>query len=64
MLPTLRQLQYLKLLAEHGSITIGDHAFISPLAMVDPDTLTMGENSLIAAHAYVTGTIIDVSGGR
>lgn len=51
------QLERQKLLAEKGGITIGDHAFISPLAMVDPDTLTIGAYSLIAAHAYVTGTI-------
>ncbi|BCW44953.1 acyltransferase [Arthrobacter sp. StoSoilB5] len=52
------QLEHQKRLAEQDSVVIGEQAFISPLAMVDPDTLTMGSRSLIAAHAYVTGTIV------
>lgn len=51
------QLERQKLLAEQGNITIGEHAFLSPLAMVDPERLDMGSESLIAAHAYVTGSI-------
>ncbi len=53
----LAQLERQKLLAERGDITIGEHAFLSPLAMVDAEKLNMGAASLIAAHAYVTGSI-------
>ncbi|MDR7161590.1 acyltransferase [Arthrobacter sp. BE255] len=51
------QLERQKLLADQGNVTIGEHAFLSPLAMVDPEKLEMGASSLIAAHAYVTGSI-------
>jgi len=36
---------------------IGDRCVISELAMVAPDTLSMGEDCYIAAHAYLTGDI-------
>ncbi|MDT0442209.1 acyltransferase [Streptomyces johnsoniae] len=37
--------------------TLGPRTFISELAMVSPTALTLGANSYIAAHAYVTGTV-------
>ncbi|MDR6987394.1 acetyltransferase-like isoleucine patch superfamily enzyme [Paenarthrobacter nitroguajacolicus] len=43
--------------AERPGITLGERVFLSPLASVDPETLSIGADSFIAAHAYVTGTI-------
>jgi acetyltransferase-like isoleucine patch superfamily enzyme len=43
--------------AERAGVTIGERAFLSPLANIDPDTLTIGADSFIAAHAYITGAI-------
>nr|WP_129843753.1 acyltransferase [Streptomyces sp. RFCAC02] len=36
---------------------IGARTFVSGLAMVAPDSLRLGADSYIAAHAYVTGTL-------
>jgi acetyltransferase-like isoleucine patch superfamily enzyme len=43
------------LLRSNGSL--GERVFVSPTAMVEPDELTLGANSYIAAHAYVTGAL-------
>ncbi|WP_159699925.1 DapH/DapD/GlmU-related protein [Arthrobacter sp. 18067] len=51
------QYEYQKVFAERAGVTIGERAFLSPLASVDPDALSIGDDSFIAAHAYVTGTI-------
>jgi acetyltransferase-like isoleucine patch superfamily enzyme len=37
--------------------SIGERCVISELAMVAPDTLEMGGNCYVAAHAYLTGNI-------
>jgi acetyltransferase-like isoleucine patch superfamily enzyme len=42
-------------LAELSGGSIGARVFISELAMVHPTGLRMGDDSYIAAHAYVTG---------
>ncbi|MFI7454109.1 acyltransferase [Nonomuraea sp. NPDC049714] len=42
-------------LAELSGGSIGARVFISELAMVQPTRLRMGDDSYIAAHAYVTG---------
>lgn len=52
------QHEYHQHLAERCGVTIGDRAFLSPSANIDPDTLTIGADSFIAAHAYITGAII------
>ncbi|WP_426765287.1 acyltransferase [Pseudarthrobacter sp. 1G09] len=44
-------------LAGKDGITIGEGAFVSALAMVDPDSLALGDESFIAAHAYLTGDL-------
>lgn len=51
------QHDYQKSFAERAGVSIGDRAFLSPLASVDPDYLALGADSFIAAHAYVTGSI-------
>ncbi|WP_024820961.1 acyltransferase [Arthrobacter sp. 31Y] len=48
---------YQRRFAERTGVNIGERAFLSPMANIDPDTLTIGADSFIAAHAYVTGTI-------
>lgn len=42
---------------EHPSWSFGDACFVSPLAAVDADALTLGDRSYIAAGAYLTGTL-------
>jgi acetyltransferase-like isoleucine patch superfamily enzyme len=51
------QLERQNLLGAGGGVTIGEKAFLSPLAMIDPEKLAIGSESSIAAHAYVTGAI-------
>ncbi|WP_311213236.1 MULTISPECIES: acyltransferase [unclassified Arthrobacter] len=51
------QHEYQKGFAEREGVTIGERAFLSPLASIDPDALSIGADSFIAAHAYVTGTV-------
>lgn len=51
------QLERQHLLTGRGGVTIGKKSYISALAMVDPDTLAVGSESLVAAHAYLTGTL-------
>ncbi|RRS01361.1 acyltransferase [Glycomyces terrestris] len=36
---------------------IGERTFISELAMVEPTEFTLGKDSYVAAHAYITGTV-------
>jgi acetyltransferase-like isoleucine patch superfamily enzyme len=51
------QHEYQKRFAELNGVSVGERAFLSPLACISPDTLSIGADSFIAAHAYVTGTI-------
>ncbi|MGJ3189973.1 acyltransferase [Paenarthrobacter sp. FR1] len=51
------QLEYQEGIAERLGILLGERAFLSPLANLDTDTLSIGVGSFIAAHAYVTGSI-------
>lgn len=51
------QLERQRTLAGKDGITIGEGAYVSALAMVDPDNLALGDESLIAAHAYLTGDL-------
>ena len=44
-------------LREHPSWSFGDACFVSPLAAVDADDLSLGDRSYIAAGAYLTGTL-------
>lgn len=46
-----------RILAGKNGITIGEGAYVSALAMVDPDSLALGDESMIAAHAYLTGDL-------
>lgn len=46
-----------KRLVKRAGVKIGERAFLSPLANVDPDTLSIGADSFIAAYAYITGAI-------
>jgi acetyltransferase-like isoleucine patch superfamily enzyme len=50
-----RELQ--RRLTETGAAEIGRRCYISPLAAVHPDSLRLGDDSYIAAHAYLTGDI-------
>lgn len=52
------QLQHQQELVRLKDVTIGERVFISPLASVAPQALSIGSNSYIAAHAYVTGSIV------
>ncbi|MBT2587165.1 acyltransferase [Arthrobacter sp. ISL-95] len=51
------QHEYHQRFAERSGVSIGERAFLSPLANVDPDALALGADSFIAAHAYITGSI-------
>ncbi|MFE4198490.1 acyltransferase [Paenarthrobacter sp. NPDC056912] len=51
------QHEHQKALAQRDGVTIGERAFLSPFASVTADTLSLGADSFIAAHAYVTGSI-------
>ncbi|MFF1831239.1 acyltransferase [Paenarthrobacter sp. NPDC058040] len=51
------QIEHQKALAQRGGVTIGERVFLSPLANVDPGTFTIGADSYVAAHAYVTGEV-------
>lgn len=51
------QHEYQKSFAERAGVSIGERAFLSPMASIDPDTFVIGADSFIAAHAYVTGCI-------
>ncbi|MDX6329546.1 MAG: hypothetical protein QOI83_1929, partial [Streptomycetaceae bacterium] len=44
-------------LAAAGPAEIGDRCFVSASAAVHTDSLRLGDDSYIAAHAYVTGDI-------
>lgn len=43
--------------AEHPSWVLGERCFVSDLAAVDADELTLGDGTYLAAGAYVTGTV-------
>ncbi|WIM15650.1 MULTISPECIES: acyltransferase [unclassified Microbacterium] len=45
------------LVGSHPGWAFGDECFVSELAAVDADTLTLGDRSYIAAGAYLTGTL-------
>jgi acetyltransferase-like isoleucine patch superfamily enzyme len=47
----------MRLAATHAEWTFGDGCFVSELAALDADTLTLGDRSYIAAGAYLTGTL-------
>ncbi|MBT2533543.1 acyltransferase [Arthrobacter sp. ISL-48] len=51
------QFERQRLLTERDGIIIGDKAYVSALAMVDTETLVLGDESSVAAHAYLTGTL-------
>ena len=51
------QLERQNLLGAEGGVAIGDRVFLSPLAMIDPEKLSVGSDSYVAAHAYITGAI-------
>lgn len=51
------QHEYQNGFAARDGVTIGERAFLSPMASIDPDSLSIGADSFIAAHAYVTGTV-------
>src|SRR5699024_7780014 len=42
----------------HPHVTLGQKCFLSPLAAVQMDRLDLGDRCYIAAHAYVTGTLV------
>jgi len=52
------QLAYQRSIAERSVTQIGESTFLSERAMVAPDVLTIGARSYVAAHAYLTGTIV------
>ncbi len=52
-----RQLSYQRSIAERSAARFGEAVFVSELAMIAPDALTLGARSYVAAHAYLTGTI-------
>jgi acetyltransferase-like isoleucine patch superfamily enzyme len=52
-----RQLAYQRSIAERSAARFGEAVFVSELAMVEPEGLTLGARSYVAAHAYLTGTI-------
>ncbi|GAA0293921.1 acyltransferase [Kineococcus aurantiacus] len=37
--------------------TLGEDCFVSPLAAVETEDLTLGDRSYVAAHAYVSGSV-------
>ncbi|MDF2555320.1 MAG: acetyltransferase [Microbacterium sp.] len=45
------------LVAAHADWRFGDGCFVSELAALDAETLTLGDRSYIAAGAYLTGTV-------
>lgn len=45
------------LLAEHAGWSFGERCFVSDLASVDAETLTLGDRTYVAAGAYLTGTL-------
>jgi acetyltransferase-like isoleucine patch superfamily enzyme len=51
------QLEWQAALAATGQATFGTRCFVSRLAGVYPERLTMGDDSYIAAYAYVTDTV-------
>lgn len=44
-------------IAERGDVRLGEPVFISPLASVYPDRLSLGRHSYLAAHSYLTGDV-------
>lgn len=44
--------------ASGAEVTLGERCFISPLAAVQTERLMMGSGSYIAAHAYLTGSLV------
>lgn len=52
-----RQLELQRSILRRASGAIGERTFVSDLAMVDPESFTLGTGCYIAAHAYVTGAI-------
>ncbi|NED97428.1 acyltransferase [Phytoactinopolyspora alkaliphila] len=52
-----QQLEYQASFVARGVARFSDRGFVSPLAACYPDDLVVGENSYIAAYAYVTGTV-------
>jgi hypothetical protein len=51
------QLDWQAALAEAGGVAFGERCFVSPLAGVYPERLSLGADSYIAAYAYVTGAL-------
>ena len=51
------QLRHHDVLSRDGKASVGERTFLSPLANIDVKKLTVGANSYIAAHAYVTDTV-------
>jgi acetyltransferase-like isoleucine patch superfamily enzyme len=44
-------------IAERGDIRFGAETFVSPLAVVYPDRLTLGDRSYVSAHSYLWGDV-------
>lgn len=44
-------------LASHPGVVIGERVFLSPHAMIDPGTFSIGSDSYVAAHAYIDGNV-------
>ena len=51
------QLRRQKSILRRATGSIGEKTFISELAMVEPAVFELGNDSYIAAHAYITGTV-------
>ncbi|ROR72452.1 acyltransferase [Bogoriella caseilytica] len=47
-----------ELMAQRPTVDIAQKCFISPLAAMQADELSLGSHSYIAAHAYVTGSVV------
>jgi acetyltransferase-like isoleucine patch superfamily enzyme len=52
-----RQLAWQEVMRGRGLREIGTRSFVSPLAAVHPDVLTVGAESYIAAHVYLTDDV-------
>jgi acetyltransferase-like isoleucine patch superfamily enzyme len=52
-----RQQRYQADLARRKAVTIGRRCFVSTLAGVAPDHLSLGDDSYIGAYAYITGDV-------
>jgi len=45
-------------LAERADVSLGEDCYLSPLASIEPQEFRLGDRSYVAAHAYITGTVI------